>query len=303
MGVCRPGRRQEWFAPLQPRLTELSDDALRAFRIGFADLAVLMAGAPDACVDVLTAALRRKPDDTLREEILAAIGSERGLHALADRRAAQREAELAVLGIAVPPGGPARWRFSPERLAVFVHRGEANVETAHPIGVALEECVDDATLSSVSWHYLSVASDALSPIVRWPAPKLHLVSPRVNLGWTLFAAIDAHGRYRVESVTTDEDDYGLGDLLAKAEQRGGERGWAELRPYDEHLVYCNGHIMLTDGVVGTVGGPPIGLYPNPNCRGCGQLMFHVLSVEHGIREYGDGFPLLVRLRVVRKGRL
>ena len=38
---------------------------------------------------------------------------------------------------------------------------------------------------------------------------------------------------------------------------------ARLKPYDGDLIYCNGHILATPGVVGTVGGPPIGLYPNP----------------------------------------
>jgi hypothetical protein len=43
------------------------------------------------------------------------------------------------------------------------------------------------------------------------------------------------------------------------------------------------------GVVGDAGGPPIGIYPNPECPSCGVLMLHVASVRHHIREYGDGF--------------
>jgi hypothetical protein len=46
---------------------------------------------------------------------------------------------------------------------------------------------------------------------------------------------------------------------------------------------------MTEGVVGIVGGPPIGLYPNPKCSKCKRLMFHVLTAECQIREYSQGF--------------
>ena len=46
---------------------------------------------------------------------------------------------------------------------------------------------------------------------------------------------------------------------------------------------------MTEGVVGVVGGPPIGLYPNPKCPKCKRSMFHVLNAECGIRAYAEGF--------------
>jgi hypothetical protein len=80
-----------------------------------------------------------------------------------------------------------------------------------------------------------------------------------------------------------------GEIYRSLEVAGGGIGAAELRPYDADLVYCNGHIQLTPGVVGTAGGPSIEIYANPSCPSCGRLMFHVASVENHIREYGDGW--------------
>jgi len=80
--------------------------------------------------------------------------------------------------------------------------------------------------------------------------------------------------------------------LLGLEVHGGEIAQAELRLYDDELVYSNGHILMTPGVVGTTGGPPLGLYPNPCCPSCGRLMLHVATVEHLVREYGDGFRSL-----------
>jgi len=49
---------------------------------------------------------------------------------------------------------------------------------------------------------------------------------------------------------------------------------------------------LTPSVMGDVGGPPIGLYPNPHCLSCQKLMFHLSTVVSDVREYGEGFRSL-----------
>jgi hypothetical protein len=86
-------------------------------------------------------------------------------------------------------------------------------------------------------------------------------------------------------------------MLRAQEAHGGGLGVVELRPYDSHLVFDNSYGLLTPDVadaafVGHAGGPPIGIYPNPSCPRCARLMFHVVSVEHHIRDYGDGWRSL-----------
>jgi hypothetical protein len=104
-------------------------------------------------------------------------------------------------------------------------------------------------------------------------------------------AIRGLARQPDEEEEEEDDDWYLEGLLAR-EREGGSMGMLELRRYDRDLVYSNGHIHCTEGVVGTAGGTPIGLYPNPPCPGCGILMFHVATVEHHVRSYGDGFRSL-----------
>lgn len=111
------------------------------------------------------------------------------------------------------------------------------------------------------------------------------------MGWTLTAAVDRDGLWDNESVTFDEppDEHDEDDEEDFVDNDGGGMtGAAVLLPYDDDLVYASGHILLTPGVFGTAGGPAIGLYPNPHCRSCGRLMFHVVTVQNYIREYGHG---------------
>ena len=64
-----------------------------------------------------------------------------------------------------------------------------------------------------------------------------------------------------------------------------------LLPFDDRLVYANQHVVMTPGVVGVMGGPPMGLAPTPDCVQCGRLMFHVAWADQG-SAYGDGFRSL-----------
>ncbi|SDS64147.1 hypothetical protein [Actinoplanes derwentensis] len=116
----------------------------------------------------------------------------------------------------------------------------------------------------------------------WPSSHVHLVAPGSTGPWTLFATAGPDGRYRDvtadSSSFTDDPSFGLGRVV--------------LRPYGPDLVFSNGHIHSTPGVVGVAGGPPIGLYPNPACPSCKRLMFHVATVTSLVREHGDGFRSL-----------
>jgi hypothetical protein len=290
------GVHPEWFLPFQETvITELLD----TLDVTFDDLCVLLRGAPDRCVDHLAGRLGRAPDDFFAMEALAAIGSPAALDAVARHaRDTGQQDEYNLSGLWIPPSGPAQYRFSLDRRAVF-HRsftGEpaALRQVRHPIGLPVEEVAADPADTPIAWHYLSLRLAEIPGLPPWPADRLHLVGPRHWWSWTLVAGIDERGRYRSASVSVDdggeeeEPDAGLLEL----ERRGGGLAQAELRPYDDELVYCNGHILLTEDVVGTAGGPPIGLYPNPSCPSCGRLMFHVATVEHLVREYGDGFRSL-----------
>ena len=108
---------------------------------------------------------------------------------------------------------------------------------------------------------------------------------------------DECGKYgREELIVNDEydDDGEIEEMQRGLRKRepGKERGFVTLRPYDDRLVYCNGHIHRTEGVEGTAGGPPIGLYPNPICPACNRLTFHAFTVTDEIRSYGDGWRSL-----------
>jgi hypothetical protein len=128
----------------------------------------------------------------------------------------------------------------------------------------------------------------------WPSQRLHLVATRASCQWTIHTAIDGQGRYQDTAVVFDEPPWDEDPDTWRAREQDAEWGIGavDLRPYGADLIYCNGHIQLTPGVVGTVGGPPLGMYPNPCCTSCHRLMFHVATIENRIREYGDGWRSL-----------
>src|SRR5438034_1001890 len=59
----------------------------------------------------------------------------------------------------VPPTGPAEYRFSPHRRAVFRRWVDDPAEVAaaaHPVGLPLDRVVRDPAHTPVTWHYLSL---------------------------------------------------------------------------------------------------------------------------------------------------
>ena len=56
----------------------------------------------------------------------------------------------------------------------------------------------------------------------------------------------------VEVLDKDEGD-DFADMLRETENLDGDKGTLELRAYDADLVYCNGHILSTESVVGQSG--------------------------------------------------
>jgi hypothetical protein len=284
----------EWFAPYREVvLTELLD----GFSGNFGDFCALLHGAPDPCVEQLARRLHGGWDTTAGWA-LAAIGTEAGLAAVAAHVRADGEVRghYEELGVWVPPDGPAQYRFSPHRLAVFrrwVDDQAALDGEAHPVGLPLDRVVADPNGTPVTWHYVSLRLSDVPGLPDWPAERVHLVSPRANWDWTLTAGIDRQGHYRdVTAEIDDPPDEEDVEYFRHEEESGGGYGAVDLRPYDADLVYCNGHIQLTPDVVGTAGGPPLGIYANPHCRSCGRLQFHVVSVEHHVRDYGDGWRSL-----------
>jgi hypothetical protein len=283
------GTRPEWFAPYRELVIT---GMLDRFEVNFGDQCVLFGGAPDRCVDQLVQRLR----DTWswRDAMaLAAIGTDAALTAVADdvRAGADRHV-YEDLGVLVPGTGPARYRFSPHRRAVLLSAvGQEELAAVdHPVGLPVEQVVRDPRTSPVSWHYLSLRVKDVPGLPAWPAPRVHLVGTRATYGWTIHANIDDQGRYRdarvVFDMAPDADEH---ELYRSIEEPGRGVGAVHLKPYDADLVYCNGHTHLTPDLVGTAGGPPIGVYANPSCPSCGRLMFHVATVENHVREYGDGW--------------
>jgi len=283
------GARPQLFKPHQERVASFTDTEIVGFCPAFGDLSVLMEGADDKAVMSLVERLGERPDDFVRMWMLAAIGSASALEAAAEHARAHRcRATFEEIGVEIPETGPASWRFSRNRLAVF-KRATADVAAAeHPVGLEVNEVVASPQ-GAVTWHYASITTTGLNLGISLPE-RLHLVGPRRSCVWTMFFAVDHQSRYCFPTAMLsedggDDDD----DMLRGLERADGDKGQLELRPYDADLVYCNGHILLTDAVVGTLGGPPIGLYPNPRCPTCARMMFHAMSVEHHVRQYGDGF--------------
>lgn len=272
------GTRPEWFRPYQEQVV---DGLLDRFSVALEDQCQLFAGAPDSCVETLARRLRdrRDFDDA---SALAAIGTPAALTAVAEdvRNGGDREL-YEDSGFWIPPTGPAQPRFSPQRRAVFLELGDFP-DADHPVGLPVDRVVADPASSPVVWHYLSLRLAGVPGLPSWPAERAHLVAPAATFMWTMFAEAGADGRYHGERVVHDgEPD----DFIDAPEFSLGR---VVLRPYGPDLVYTNLHVHLTPGLVGTAGGPPIGLYPNPACPSCKRLMFHVLTVMNTVREYGHG---------------
>ncbi len=297
----------EHFRPLQEAVVTLSDVQLRHFAFcTFETWLYLLRGAPDTCADHLArrlSGLSASPGilALVLQNMLAAICTPAALQALAEhaRRFGSID-DVANTGFWIPPDhAPAVPRFTPERqaaqfqpcigpLGVLINR-------PHPVGLPVATVMADPGQQLVTWHYCSFSLDAIAGLPRLGVSRLHLISPPLLDEWTVYCDLTPGGRYAHPTLSpgTEADSEEMQDLRRTATARqDADRGQLVLLPFDDRLVYCNGHVLLTPGVEGTVGGPPIGLDPNPCCPSCGKLMFHVATLRDGVRQYGDGFRSL-----------
>jgi hypothetical protein len=151
------------------------------------------------------------------------------------------------------------------------------------IGLPIGSITDDPR---VTWHYVSFSTASLPGFPVWEPAVCHIISPRLYW-YTLTATVNNEGRYTDISVDDDGETFDKG--LTQYEENPPPPETADLRVFDADLTYRNGHVFLTEGVEGTVGGSPTGLGTNPICSSCGVLMFHAATVRSNIREYAQGF--------------
>jgi len=299
LGAIAPER----FAPLQETIVMLPEEQLQHFAYcGLETWLYFLRGAPDSCVeDLLQRLSETSKSASILQDMLAAIGTPTALQALAGyARASDKATELANMGFWIPPKtGPAVPRFTLERRAAQLQPFDGPLEDLlglpHPVGLPLTAVMHDPDQQVVTWHYCSFTVGSIAGLPPVNATRLHLVSPPLFDVWTVHSALDTDGRYTQPTLSpdTEVDQPEMEDLreMAITRQEVG-RGQLILLPFDDELIYCNGHVELTPGVKGTVGGPPIGLYPNPFCPSCGKLMFHITTLRDGVRQYGDGFRSL-----------
>lgn len=298
-GAVCPG----YFRPLQAEIVTASDTQLANFQLTFPAWLYLLDGAPEVCVNHLARRLAIADlSPMLRftlEQMLAGICTPAALAALADyARRTNNSSTCEDMGFSIPQtNDPAVVRFTPHRLAARAQRNE-NADPSgfrHPIGLPLSLVMADAAQDLVTWHYCSLDLADVTGLPAFPAPRIHLVSPPLDCDWTVYCTPLDDGRYiraLLDTRASDSAD-GASEMREQAvtEQDSG-RGRLLLLPYDDRLIYCNSHVQLTPDVVGDVGGPPVGLYPNPHCPSCGILLFHVCTMTQDVREYGDGFRSL-----------
>lgn len=273
----------EWFAPYRElAVTELYERLPMNLEVA----AVLLPGIDGAVLGPLCDQVRADPKDRSAMELLAGTADPEALEVVADAvRAGGSTRDAGASGIHVGATGPASWRFTASRAAIHVPAQPHHGEPDGIVGLPLCEVADDPE-GVITWHYLSAPPTLVAGTPRWPHDLVHLLSPR-TYWYELYSEVGPDGRchHPVADDGGEPFDVHLADIEADPPPPVG----VAIRAYDGELVYRNGHILSSAGVVGSMGGPPVGLYPNPACPGCGVLMFHVATVEHGIREYGDGF--------------
>lgn len=294
------------FRPLQNEAVNLPGEQLIFFNFSFPIWLYLLQDAPDSCVERLMQRLFRVDQDChpyILEAMLAAVGTPAALEAMEEyAEKMHRKDVFKDLGFWFPGDGKsAEPRFSRHRKAVRFQAADVALtvdelaKCPHPVGLPVSFIAQDAARHLITWHYLTLDLTQINGVPHTSFSRVHLVSPAHSGSWTLFCTVSPESLYIQARVSTFEDE--TPEMIerlwedANAYQDAG-RGEALLLPYDDRLVYCNGHTQLTDGVHGDVGGPPLGLDSNPCCPICEKLMFHVCTISNALREYGDGFRSL-----------
>lgn len=297
----------QYFRPLQQEMVNLPGQQLAFFSFTFNTWLYLLQDAPDSCVERLTQRLFQADRDCfpyILEWMLAAIGTPSALAAMAEYAARTHQPKVfRDLGFWLPEGGKsAEPRFTRSRRAVRLQPVDATfplqelVRRPHPAGLPVSFIASEQAQDLIVWHYLTLDLAQIDGLPSTAFSRIHLVSPPRHWGWTLFCTISSQNIYTQADLrlSEDEDPVTLDEQLqeqARDYQNDG-RGELLLLPYDDQLVYCNGHTQSTPGIYGDVGGPPLGLEGNPCCPVCGKLMFHACTVADTLREYGDGFRSL-----------
>ncbi len=307
VGATRP----ELFHPLQDELLNLPDAVLKNLQ-QYID-PWLLHGAPDAFVERIEKRLSEQEPypsgvATLAlEGMLEAVLTPAALRAIAAyANRTGRWKEFDDGGFWAPPGArTAVPRFTTDRRALRLDSFDGSVEELaqrpHPVGLPASLVADRFARDSVAWHYCSLTLaetglTGLPPLPQWMA-RVPLVSPPVT-NCILFYEVRSEGTIgATELLVSSFDSDTMAGVTEEREdaRRRVDQGRGELvaLPFDDQLVYSNGHILSTPGVEGQMGGPPLGLYGNPHCPRCGVLMFHIALLDFTVREYGDhGFRAL-----------
>lgn len=294
------------FRPLQHEVVNLPGEQLTFFNFSFPTWLYLLQDAPGSCVEQLIQRLFRADQGCspyIFEAMLAAIGTPAALAAMAEY--AERTHQQNVfrdLGFWLPGNGKsAEPRFTRHRSAVRFQPVDATlplhelVKRPHPVGLPVSFIAEEPAQGVIAWHYLTLDLARIDGLPPTAFSRIHLVSPPSHGAWMLFCTISRQNLYAQAHlrVSEDEDPEMIEKLQEQAiDDQNDGRGELLLLPYDDRLVYRNGHTQLTKGVHGDVGGPPLGLDENPCCPICEKLMFHVCTVAATLREYGDGFRSL-----------
>ncbi|GCE21886.1 hypothetical protein [Dictyobacter kobayashii] len=236
----------------------------------------------------------------LLEYMLAAIGTPAARAAMAEyATSTHRQKNFMDLGFWLPADGKiAEARFTQHRSALRFQpvadtlTPEELIKLPHPVGLPISLVAEEKAQTMISWHYLTLDLTQVAGLPTLAFSRAHLVSPLHTGSWTLFCTISEQNLYTQAKLSTSEDEDPEQLALLRAQTinyQDAGKGELRLLPYDDQLVYRNGHTQSTAHVYGDVGGPPLGLSENPSCPICGKLMFHLCTIASTLREYGAGF--------------
>jgi hypothetical protein len=281
----------EW---IRPHVADLITEGIGQ-TLDFNGLCLLLENAPDVLVGKLIAGARQAQDQIAVWLLLAtrAPAAMEAVSALASANVGAVARECRAFGFHLPASGPAQPRFKVERQALQLLPGTQARGAPHAVGLPVEDIVAPHE-ARIVFRYLSMTPALVSGLPNWSG-QAHLIAPRHWPPWTLIARASDDGRLEVLEVELAADrslDEELPDHLDEAAAIPQTISAVAVVPFDDELLYVNQHPFLTPGVIGVVGGPPMGLAPAPTCPNCRRLMFHIAYIETSVLKYGDGFRSL-----------